>query len=206
MKVLVTCGPTWVPIDRVRVISNLSSGEMGHTLAQAFQQAGASVTLLEGPVTRSLKTNRIRIVKFAFYEELARLLKKELRKPYAYVVHAAAVADYRLPKPYQGKLPSGQKAMNLKLVPTEKLITKIKKLCPTCCLIGFKLEPAGQPRELKTKARRLAKATGSDLVVVNILKPSYHAWLADREGKVLARADSRLGITQKLVHTLKEQQ
>ena len=36
MRVLITCGATWTPIDDVRVISNISSGEMGHLIAEAF--------------------------------------------------------------------------------------------------------------------------------------------------------------------------
>ena len=54
MRVLITCGATWVPIDDVRVISNISSGEMGHLIAQAFRQKGAQVTIIEGPVTHTL--------------------------------------------------------------------------------------------------------------------------------------------------------
>ena len=50
-KVLITCGPTGVPIDTMRIISNLSSGSLGQMIAEDFIKAGAKVTLLEGPVT-----------------------------------------------------------------------------------------------------------------------------------------------------------
>jgi len=203
-RVLITAGPTWVPIDGVRVISNLSSGAMGRALARTFARAGARVTLLEGPVPNAADIPGIRTIKFSFYDELGRRLKQELKKPYCCVVHAAAVADYRLSKPSRGKLPSGKKRLNLKLVPTQKLINKIKRWRPACCLVGFKLLPAGQSRMVRAQACRLRKESGCDLIIANVLKPRYQAWLLDSKENVLARADARPGIAKKLIHTLKE--
>ena len=50
MRVLITCGPIWVPMDWVRVISNRSTGQMGHALAKAFLKRKARVTVVEGPL------------------------------------------------------------------------------------------------------------------------------------------------------------
>jgi phosphopantothenoylcysteine decarboxylase/phosphopantothenate--cysteine ligase len=49
-SVLVTAGPTYEAIDPVRGITNLSSGKMGFAIARAAREAGASVTLVAGPV------------------------------------------------------------------------------------------------------------------------------------------------------------
>ena len=48
--VLVTAGPTYEAIDPVRGITNLSSGKMGFAMARAAREAGATVTLVAGPV------------------------------------------------------------------------------------------------------------------------------------------------------------
>jgi phosphopantothenoylcysteine decarboxylase/phosphopantothenate--cysteine ligase len=48
--VLVTAGPTYEAIDPVRGITNLSSGKMGFAVARAAREAGATVTLVAGPV------------------------------------------------------------------------------------------------------------------------------------------------------------
>src|SRR5436305_15182874 len=48
--ILVTAGPTWEPIDPVRVIANRSSGRQGFAIAAAAAEAGARVTLIAGPV------------------------------------------------------------------------------------------------------------------------------------------------------------
>jgi len=48
--VVVTAGPTFEPIDPVRGITNRSSGKMGFAVAAAAARAGATVSLISGPV------------------------------------------------------------------------------------------------------------------------------------------------------------
>ena len=48
-KVLLTAGPTVEHIDPIRVITNLSSGKTGVSLAYELVSAGAKVTLIYGP-------------------------------------------------------------------------------------------------------------------------------------------------------------
>ena len=50
-KVVISAGPTREAIDPVRYISNHSSGKMGYALASAMIDAGATVTLISGPVS-----------------------------------------------------------------------------------------------------------------------------------------------------------
>ena len=49
VRVLITAGPTFEPIDTVRGITNRSSGRMGFAVARAAREAGAEVTLICGP-------------------------------------------------------------------------------------------------------------------------------------------------------------
>jgi phosphopantothenoylcysteine decarboxylase/phosphopantothenate--cysteine ligase len=49
-RVVVTAGPTQEALDPVRYLSNRSSGKQGLALAQAALDAGATVTLIAGPV------------------------------------------------------------------------------------------------------------------------------------------------------------
>ena len=71
-RILITCGPTWVPVDTMRVISNQSTGTLGQMIAEGFAKAGAKVTLLEGPVTRQLKSKSVKVLKFVFFDEFDR--------------------------------------------------------------------------------------------------------------------------------------
>ena len=50
MRVLVSAGPTWEPVDPVRFLGNRSSGKMGYAVARAAALRGAKVTLVSGPV------------------------------------------------------------------------------------------------------------------------------------------------------------
>ena len=60
-RVLVTAGPTQEPIDPVRILTNSSSGKMGYAVARAAQEAGASVTLVSGPVALETPPGVVRI-------------------------------------------------------------------------------------------------------------------------------------------------
>ena len=96
LKVLITCGATWSAIDEVRVISNVSSGQMGHLIAQAFCQQHAQVTLIEGPVTHPWAERKVKVLKYRFFDELSALLRQELVKKYDIIIHAAAVSDFKV--------------------------------------------------------------------------------------------------------------
>ena len=48
MRVIVTCGPSYEPIDRVRRLTNFSTGELGLLLAAALAREGHEVICLKG--------------------------------------------------------------------------------------------------------------------------------------------------------------
>ena len=48
-KILITAGPTWIPIDKVRVITNIFKGRLGIIIAKEAIKRKAKVTLLLGP-------------------------------------------------------------------------------------------------------------------------------------------------------------
>ena len=91
--VLVTAGPTFEAIDPVRGITNLSSGKMGFAIARAAQEAGATVTLVAGPVHLSTPRGVRRIdVKSALNMLEAAV---DIAVAATIFVATAAVADWR---------------------------------------------------------------------------------------------------------------
>ncbi|WCT78930.1 bifunctional phosphopantothenoylcysteine decarboxylase/phosphopantothenate--cysteine ligase CoaBC [Novosphingobium humi] len=91
--VLITAGPTHEPIDPVRYIANRSSGRQGFAIAQAAAQAGASVTLIAGPV--DLPTpHGVRRVNVETARDMAAAVEAAL--PADVAVMVAAVADWRV--------------------------------------------------------------------------------------------------------------
>ena len=203
MKVLVTCGPTWVAIDDVRVISNQSTGAMGHAIAGEFRRAGAGVTLIEGPVTGgSLKARGIRVIKYQFFDELARALKAECVKNYDVVVHAAAVSDFKPGKVFKTKIDSGR-SLILKLMPAQKLIDCIKPLAPESFLVGFKLESGIHAKDAARITRALFTESGCDLVVANAVNKGYRGYAIDGDGHILAQSSSKKTMARHLVRILR---
>ena len=100
--VLVSAGPTYEAIDPVRGITNLSSGKMGFAIAQAAREAGASVTLVAGPVALPTPHGVRRVdVKSAQNMQLA---LDELALSATVFISAAAVADWRPAAPSSHKI------------------------------------------------------------------------------------------------------
>ncbi len=182
-RILITAGPTWIAIDQARVISNIASGETGFILAKKFKKAGFLVTLLLGPGYYNDKIPGIKIIPFKFYEQLAKLLKKELTKyKYSAIIHTAAVADYKPKKVTPGKISSHLKKLRIDLIPTEKLINNFKKYSENLLVIGFKFEPKKYANNLIAAGKALLKQ--ADLVVANTDKNNtYQAYILDKINK-----------------------
>jgi len=198
LRVLVTCGATWTPIDDVRVISNISSGEMGHLIAEAFSLRKAQVTVIEGPVTHVMSDKSINVIKYRFFDELAAILKKELVKKYDIIIHAAAVSDFKLVKASKDKL-SSDKTRTLNLTPTPKLIKDIKRLSPESFLVGFKLESRLGAKNIFKSVKTLFTQAGCDLVVANTLKNCYKGYIVNADGDILGKVTDKKRLALNLV-------
>ncbi len=199
-RILITAGPTWVPIDSVRVISNTATGLTGILLASEAIRRGAKVTLLLGPGNDCCLDKAIKVIRFKFFEELKNILAKELRKKYDILIHSAAVSDYRLKKISKRKISSQLKNLSLKLSPTPKLIDAVKKIQPSLFLVGFKFEPGAQKAGLIRQARSLIRHSGADLVVANtgISRGRYNAYIVNKDA-VTAEAGSKDGLAKALL-------
>lgn len=100
--VLVTAGPTYEAIDPVRGITNLSSGKMGFAIARAAREAGATVTLVAGPVNLSTPRGVTRIdVRSA--QDMLRAVSASIDAASIFVA-TAAVADWRPAAPASQKI------------------------------------------------------------------------------------------------------
>ncbi|MCM8795620.1 MAG: phosphopantothenoylcysteine decarboxylase [Candidatus Omnitrophica bacterium] len=182
-KILITAGPTWVPIDKVRVISNIATGETGILLARQLQRRGGKVTLFLGPVNLCRIPKKIRLIRFKFFDELKNKIIQELRSHrYDVIIHNAAVSDFA-PLPYRDKIAS-KKEFSLRLRPLPKIITYIRRLAPQAKLIMFKLESGISQNVLIKRAKQAKDKANADLIIANILNP-YRALIVNRENKVI---------------------
>jgi len=194
-KILVTGGSTWVPIDNVRVITNVFGGTTGYRIAIQAAQMGADVTLLLGPhrieettvfidepvenvlgkmqkyvlerekIARS--GGKLEIVHYDYFQDLMDLMEKYIStKKFRAVIHSSAVADYA-PTKQDGKISSGLDELYIKTIPTPKIISHIKDWDPNVYLVQFKLEVGLTEEDLIAKAVSGIKKNRADLAVAN---------------------------------------
>lgn len=166
VRVAVTAGPTVEPIDRVKVISNFSSGKMGIAVARMATLRGADVVLIYGPGTEK-PPEGVRVVRVKTTQEMKEALESEVKKGVDVVVAAAAAQDLRAERPFERKLRSTE-TVELKLVPAPRVADGLKTLSPKLFLVGFKAEHGVSEEELVSRAREKLEA-GFDLVVANDL-------------------------------------
>jgi len=184
-KILITAGPSWVAIDKARVIGNIATGETGFILAKKFKKLGAKVTLLLGPGYFWGNPKGIKIIRFQYFAQLQQLLKNELKnEKYSAVIHAAAVTDYAPKKIIRHKVSSQRANWKINLVPTKKLINNFKIYGSGLFSVGFKFEPDKDDAGLIEKGKALLKQAGLDLVVANSNKNAdYRAFIVDNKNK-----------------------
>jgi phosphopantothenoylcysteine decarboxylase/phosphopantothenate--cysteine ligase len=208
-KILITAGPTWVAIDKVRAITNIFGGTLGAIIAENANKLGADVTLLFGPGRTSLPKaeNNFKIIKFKYFEELLDLVKKEVgSKKYDIVIHSAAVADYTPVSVNDGKIKSGKESLTIELKPTIKIVNLIKDLDPNIFLVKFKLEVNLSEKELLDVAYKSMQESKADLIVANdfnTVQKDHKAFIIDKD-KSIKEFFGKKEIALGLLETLKE--
>jgi len=198
-RVLITSGPTWVPIDSVRVISNTATGETGILLANGFVQQGCQTTLLLGVASVRNLDSKVKLKRFQFFQDLSILLKKELLKDYDIIIQAAAISDFALEHVCKTKINSECKKLKLTLKPTAKIINCLRNLAPAAFLVGFKFEPGAEKKELIIKTHNLVKSAKLDLAVGNnFLRQKYQSYLVSPT-KIAGPFLSKLAMARNLI-------
>ncbi len=159
--VLVTAGPTWEPIDAVRMLSNPSSGKMGFAVAEAAVRRGARVILVSGPssIPDPEGAEVVRVTSASEMHEAVMRLVGEA----GIVVKAAAVADYAPAEPVGRKIKKTGGPLRLELIPTRDILKDIAALEGKRILVGF----AAETEDLIPNARGKMLAKGLDFVVAN---------------------------------------
>ena len=158
--VLITAGPTYEPIDPVRVIANRSSGKQGFAIAAAAAQAGARVTLIAGPVSLPTPGGVARIdVETA--RQMADAVETALPADAAILV--AAVADWHV-EPAPAKLKKGDGPPELKFAPNPDILATLGNHPDRPrLLIGF----AAETNDVVANARAKLATKKADWILAN---------------------------------------
>ncbi len=160
--VLVTAGPTHEAIDPVRYIANRSSGKQGFAIAAAAAHAGATVTLIAGPVTQPTPAGVTRVdVESA--AEMAQAVDNALPADVAIMV--AAVADWRAAITSATKIKKdGDAPAPLVLTENPDILANLARNARRPrLLIGF----AAETNDLEAHAQAKLARKGCDWIVAN---------------------------------------
>lgn len=161
-KIIVTAGPTREHIDPVRFISNPSTGKMGFIVAQRARMRGADVKLICGPC--DLKAaGGVETVRVTTAREMRDAVFEGLTDADALIM-AAAVADYRPAGGAAGKkVKKSDKVFELKLEPTEDILSEAGAKKGKCVLVGF----AAETENVIENGIEKLKKKNLDLIVAN---------------------------------------
>lgn len=189
MKILVTSGGTSEAIDRVRSITNHSTGHLGLVITEALIKAGHEVCLITtSQAIKPVSHPNLKIIEIKNTLDLLEEMRK-LVKDYQVLIHSMAVSDYTpvymtsidevqasqdlsefLTKHNsETKISSKEDAQILFLKKNPKIISLVKEWNPKIHLIGFKLLVDVTKDHLIDVARESLKKNQADIIVANDL-------------------------------------
>ncbi|MFN9695044.1 MAG: phosphopantothenoylcysteine decarboxylase [Synechococcaceae cyanobacterium] len=182
-RLLVTGGPTPVPLDAVRRLVNRFKGQLASALAEELVLRGAEVQLLLGEGSTpppSWLPHRLADSYDSYSQQVLEAVAGGLDAG----LFSAAVADYRPVQTDDDKTASGQPRWTLELQPTAKVIEAVRQADPKLYMVTFKyLEHASVDELLEEARRRLIRY---QLVVANrgaeTRGHAQTAWLVSRSG------------------------
>jgi phosphopantothenoylcysteine decarboxylase/phosphopantothenate--cysteine ligase len=191
LPILVTGGPIPAPIDGVRQLTNRFTGKLSVDILEELYLRGADVLLIQG-VGRYFPDNHLPFIVAKTYNDYYQCVMETLeKKSYKVGIFSAAVADFALETPLSGKTPSDN-PLNLKLIPTIKVIEQVKKRFSELHMVIFKYQENISHESLMDIAHRR-------------LNQGYSAIVANRgeempeNGEHIAHLVSDIGQSLKLI-------
>jgi len=183
---IVTAGPTFEPLDKVRRLTNFSTGRLGSELVNFLAERGHDVTLLIGQQASFRGERRARRVEtFTTTASLRELLQALADSSVDAVFHAAAVSDFVFGKIWRrgaggdlaqiksGKISTCHGVLLAELTPTPKILGELRLWFPKARLTGWKYEVEGERADAVRAAEKQIADCLTDACVAN--GPGYGA-------------------------------
>jgi phosphopantothenoylcysteine decarboxylase/phosphopantothenate--cysteine ligase len=168
--VVVTLGATRSAIDDIRYVQNSSSGATGFAIADCLYRHGHDVTCVVGVTSVAIPKWLPLTLKAPEPDAMLRELKALAKDSIDAWIHTAAVLDYLVSKPAEGKIASQQGSLNIELIEGEKHIEALKDTCQNAVRIGFKLESGVKQIDLIYRATAQIEKAGMTAVIANRLE------------------------------------
>lgn len=159
--ITITAGGSREKIDKVRFISNASSGKMGYYLAREALERGAKVNLISSVVSKEVehilqqyinnKNSGLNLVQTISANDMFEEVKKYMPCSNVFIC-SAAVADYTPEVVYDRKLKKQEQELTIKLKPTQDILKYLgENKQNNQILIGFALETDNEKENAKKK-------------------------------------------------------
>ena len=186
-SVVVTLGATRSAIDDVRYVQNTSSGKTGYLIADDLYRHGMDITCVSGVTTVSKPDWLPLDIKCPEPDQMLEELKALAKDRIDVWIHAAAVLDYIIPEPVEGKIASLQGDLNIQMKEGAKHISELKDLCEGATRIGFKLESGIKQKDLVHRAHAQIQTAGMTATIANRMEDygkegMPRGWLVDSHG------------------------
>jgi phosphopantothenoylcysteine decarboxylase/phosphopantothenate--cysteine ligase len=184
-RILVTGGPTPVPIDGVRRLTSRFRGQLGAAVHEELLRRGADSRLILGGGGWRPAAWLPAVAIAPTYDDYKEMVLAEVAAGAEAAVLSAAVADYRPREVVAGKVASGRREWPLELEPTEKVIELVAAAAPGLPIVSFKYLEGVSHEELMAEAqRRLSRYA---VVVANrgeeITEALQVAWIVTKAGQ-----------------------
>jgi phosphopantothenoylcysteine decarboxylase/phosphopantothenate--cysteine ligase len=213
-KFLITGGATREYLDDVRFLSNPSTGFSAVQVTKALQDLGAEVLLILGEGNNielseaTFSTIIVRSTSDMFesvYEELS-------NSHYHGLVSIAAVSDYH-PQYQAGKITSRQSDLTINLVPTVKIIEKIRNQFPDLFIVAYKAEVGISKEELQIRGEQFLEKNNLEMVCANWVGESQKGFVSKTNEILVIRPNnpvlhikgSKMEIGRRIAELIKEE-
>ncbi len=173
VNVVITAGPTREAIDPVRYISNHSSGKMGFALAEAAIEAGASVTLIAGPVSLT-SPDRVQRIDIESAKQMHQATLDSLDQCDIFI-GAAAVADYRPIQAVDQKMKKAADTLSIELIRNPDIISAVASHEQRPFTVGF----AAETQDVIAYAKGKLEKKNLDLIIANDVSNSEIGFNSD---------------------------
>ena len=190
-QVIITAGPTREAIDPVRYISNHSSGKMGYALASAMIDAGASVTLISGPVSIE-KPERCEFIPAISAKDMLEAASNAAEKADIFI-SAAAVADYFVTDIATQKIKKKSDKMSINVSKTPDIVAILSKNNPKMFVVGF----AAETEQVETHAREKLHRKKMDAIIANDISRDDIGFNSDDNEALWIDAESCISLNKK---------
>ncbi len=161
-RILITAGGTEEQIDPARMLTNLSTGKMGHLIARDAARRGASVTLITTKPDGIVFPRTVHVIPVKSASDMRASVIAEIPANNA-VIMAAAVADFRPKKASYEKIKKSDMETVLELERNPDILAELGQRKSHYALVGF----AAETGDLEKEGMRKLTEKNADIIVAN---------------------------------------